>query len=115
MKSLTVTTFALAAALAVGMTPLHAKKPDSDESALPRGLQKKVARGGELPPGWQKKLQRGEVLDQAVVSHGGPVSPQLKVKLPVGDKGSVDITLDGKVIRLNEKTRQILEVFEVRL
>jgi hypothetical protein len=25
--------------------------------SLPRGLQKKVARGGQLPPGWQKKLQ----------------------------------------------------------
>ena len=25
--------------------------------ALPPGLQKKVARGGQLPPGWQKKLQ----------------------------------------------------------
>jgi hypothetical protein len=24
---------------------------------LPRGLQKKLARGGQLPPGWQKKLQ----------------------------------------------------------
>lgn len=25
--------------------------------ALPPGLQKKVARGGQLPPGWQKKMQ----------------------------------------------------------
>jgi hypothetical protein len=25
--------------------------------ALPPGLRKKVARGGQLPPGWQKKLQ----------------------------------------------------------
>lgn len=24
---------------------------------LPRGLQKKVARGGALPPGWQKKME----------------------------------------------------------
>jgi hypothetical protein len=24
---------------------------------LPKGLQKKVARGGQLPPGWQKKMQ----------------------------------------------------------
>ena len=31
---------------------------------LPKGLQKKVARGGELPPGWQKKLARGEVIRQ---------------------------------------------------
>lgn len=25
--------------------------------ALPPGLQKKVARGGQLPPGWQKKFE----------------------------------------------------------
>ncbi|MEO7272370.1 MAG: hypothetical protein ABIX28_23130 [Vicinamibacterales bacterium] len=25
--------------------------------ALPPGLQKKVARGGQLPPGWEKKIQ----------------------------------------------------------
>ena len=24
---------------------------------LPRGLQKKISRGGQLPPGWQKKLE----------------------------------------------------------
>jgi hypothetical protein len=26
-------------------------------AALPPGLQKKVARGGQLPPGWQKRIQ----------------------------------------------------------
>ncbi len=114
MNRLALSSLALLAGLAVAASPLHAKKPGSEES-LPKGLQKKVARGGELPPGWQKKLQKGQVLDKAVVSHGGAVSPQLKVKLPVGDKGSVDITLDGKVIRLDKVTRKVLDVFEVRL
>ena len=103
------------AALAVATSTVHAKKPGTDESALPRGLQKKVARGGELPPGWQKKLKKGEVLDPVVFSHGGPVSDKLRVHLPLGEKGSVDITLDGKVIRLDEMTRKVLNVFEVRL
>ena len=115
MKKAVITSFALVAALSVMATPLHAKKPESGDASLPKGLQKKVARGGELPPGWQKKLQKGEVLEQSVVEHGQPVSSQLKVKLPVGDKGSVDIILDGKIIRLHEKTRQILDVFEIRL
>jgi hypothetical protein len=68
-----------------------------------------------LPPGWQKKLQKGEVLEQSVVSHGTPVSDKVRVTLPVGDRGSVDITLDGKVIRLDEISRKVLDVFEVRL
>ena len=114
MNRLSLSAMALLAGLAVAAAPLHAKKPGSEES-LPKGLQKKVARGGELPPGWQKKLQKGQVLDQTVVSHGEPVSSQIRVQLPIGDKGSMDITLDGKVIRLNEKTRQILNVFEIRI
>lgn len=113
MKRALVSAITLAAMLSVMATPSHAKQP-TDES-MPRGLQKKVARGGELPPGWQSKLQKGAVLEQAVVDHGKAVSPELKARLPLGDKGSVDITLDGKVIRLHEKTRQILDVFEVKL
>jgi hypothetical protein len=105
----------LLAMLAVAATPVHAKKPGSEESSLPRGLQKKVARGGQLPPGWEKKLKKGAVLDPAVISHGMPVPDRLRVTLPLGSKGSIDITLDGKVIRLHEKTRQVLDVFDVRL
>lgn len=105
----------LLAMLAVAAAPVHAKKPASEEGALPNGLQKKVARGGQLPPGWEKKLKKGEVLDPAVVSRGMPVPERVRVTLPLGDKGSIDITLDGKVIRLHERTRKILDVFEVRL
>lgn len=114
MNRLALSSLVLLTGLTIAASPLHAKKPGS-EGALPKGLQKKVARGGELPPGWQKKLQKGQVLDKAVVSHGKPVPEQVKVSLPVGGKGSVDITLDGKVIRLDEMTRKVLNVFEVRL
>lgn len=105
---------AIAAALAVVVSPVHAKKPGSEESGLPKGLQKKVARGGELPPGWQKKLQKGAVLEPTVVSHGTPVSERIRVTLPLGQKGSIDITLDGKVVRLDEVTRKVIDVFDVR-
>ena len=111
----TLIPLALVMALAITVLPAHAVKPGSEEQALPKGLQKKVARGGELPPGWQKRLKTGEVLEQAVISHGMPVSEQVRVRLPVGERGSVDITLDGKVIRLDEVSRKILGVYEVRL
>lgn len=104
---------ALAALLSMAAMPLQAKKPDGEE-ALPKGLQKKVERGGELPPGWEMKLQKGAVLEQVVVDHGTPVPPEVKVTLPVGQSGSVDISLDGRIVRLHEKTRQILDIFEVR-
>ncbi|MEN8169326.1 MAG: hypothetical protein ABFS08_03800 [Pseudomonadota bacterium] len=115
MKKYAFIPLSLLAMLAVAAAPVHAKKPGSEESSLPKGLQKKVARGGQLPPGWEKKLKKGAVLDPAVVSHGTPVSAKLRATLPLGSKGSVDITLDGRVIRLHEKTRQVLNVFDVRL
>lgn len=105
---------ALLVALSMAL-PAEAKKPAAEGGDVPHGMQKKVARGGELPPGWQKRLKKGEVLAPEVVSHGEPVSEQLRVKLPVGEKGSIDITLDGKVIRLDEVSRKVLDVFEVRL
>lgn len=115
MNKYAVIPLSLLAMLAVAAAPVQAKKPHGDNSSLPKGLQKKVARGGELPPGWQKKLQKGEVLDRAVVSRGGPVSAKIKATLPLGTKGSVDITLDSKVIRMDPVTRKVLDVFKIRL
>lgn len=115
MTRIPLSSLALLAALAVAATPLHAKKPDGDASDLPKGMQKKVAKGGALPPGWEKKLHKGAVLDKAVVDHGKPVSSAIRASLPIGRKGSIDITLDGKVVRLDKATRKVLDVFEVKL
>jgi hypothetical protein len=115
MYQRTLISLVMLTALAVVAAPVQAKKPGSEESALPKGVQKKEARGGELPPGWQKRLRKGEVLEPSVVNHGTPVSDKVRVTLPLGKKGSVDITLDGKVIRLDEISRKVLDVFEVRL
>lgn len=117
MKRFAAVPMSLLLAIALGAgVPAYAKKPQEEASSqLPKGLQKKAARGGELPPGWEKKLKKGEVLDQAVVSHGTPVPDGVRLKLPVGSRGSVDITLDGKVIRLEEASRKVLDVFEMKL
>ena len=106
---------ALLSAFSLVVTPVHAKKPGSEGTELPSGLQKKAANGGELPPGWQKKLQKGAVLEPEVVKQGKAVPDGVRARLPVGERGSVDVTLDGKVIRLEEKTRKILDVFDVKL
>ncbi len=115
MKRHVLIPLSLVSLLALSSAPVYAKKPGSEGAVPPKGLQKKVQRGGQLPPGWQKKLRKGAILEPEVVQHGKPVSSQLRVKLPVGDRGSIDIMLDGKVIRLHEKTREVLGVFEVRM
>jgi hypothetical protein len=85
------------------------KKPKE----LPPGLQKKVARGGELPPGWQKKVAKGEVLDTEVYRHATPLPEELAKKLPPAPDGTVLVKVEGKVIRLYEATRTILDVFDI--
>ncbi|GAA4365415.1 hypothetical protein [Kangiella marina] len=87
---------------------------DSGRSTLPKGLQKKYERTGELPPGWQMKVQRGEVLPVDIYRHGRDIPYELRERLPVGPVGSKIIELEGKIIRVMEGTRMILDVFDIR-
>lgn len=82
-------------------------KPDKEKSSkqLPPGLQKKVEKGGELPPGWQKKVEVGEPIVKEIYQH-------IKIVIPVDDKGIVTVVIGGKLIRLVEATREVIEVLK---
>ena len=80
--------------------------------SLPPGLAKKVARGGSLPPGWQKKLVVGEVVPEPVFKECHPLPPEIVVKLPVPPPGTILRAIHGQVLRLHEKTLEILDVFD---
>jgi len=83
--------------------------------SLPPGLAKKVARDGELPPGWQKKVAKGEVLPESVYKGATQHLPdEIKVKLPKPPPGTVLLTVDGKLVRLVEATRTILDVCDLQ-
>jgi hypothetical protein len=81
--------------------------------SLPPGLQKKLARGGQLPPGGQKKVVVGEILPVEVLTVASPLPRELVVKLPPLPVGTITVAVEGKIVRLMEKTRQILDVFEL--
>ena len=83
------------------------------QKKLPPGLQKKVARGGHLPPGWQKKVARGEVLDAHVYTLAHPLPPDLIKMLPPPQSGVATIIVEGKIVRLIEATRTILDAFDL--
>lgn len=72
-------------------------------SDLPPGLAKKAENGGSLPPGWQKKLVVGETLEKDIYQHR-------KVLIPVDKKGLVTIEIDGKIVRLFDATREVVEI-----
>jgi hypothetical protein len=80
--------------------------------ALPPGLQKKLDRGGELPPGWQKKVVVGQTMPPEVFKVASPLPKELTVKLPPLPVGTITVAVEGKIVRLMEKTREILDVLE---
>jgi len=91
----------------------QSKKPAASKT-LPPGLANKAARSAALPPGWQKKIARGEVLPQTVYAQAQPLPEVVIRKLPPPPAGTILVTLDGKVVRLLEGTRTIVDVFELK-
>jgi hypothetical protein len=85
------------------------RKPKS----LPPGLAKKVARGGRLPPGWEKKVVVHEIMPPEVFKECHPLPQEIVVKLPAPPVGAITVAVEGKVVRLMEATREILDVFDV--
>jgi len=94
--------------------PAHAKRGKKSKK-LPPGLAKKVARGEPLPPGWQKKCVAGQVMPVEVFERTHPLPPDLVVKLPPPPSGTITVVIGGKVVRLLQATREILDVFDVHV
>jgi hypothetical protein len=90
-------------------------KPGRRGQGLPPGLAKKVARGGDLPPGWEKKLVPGTIMSLDLFRCCHPLPRDLVVKLPPPPPGTILVAVGGRVVRVNESTREIHGVFEVRL
>jgi hypothetical protein len=94
------------------LTPVTGQaKQDKDsqehkEKGLPPGLQKKLQRGEPLPPGWQKKLHKGDVLDAHIYARGRVIGP-------VDGRGVISIRVEDTLIKLDEKTRKILDIISI--
>ena len=99
MKKLIASALIAGLCLNVGLIQAHSDK----EKPLPPGLQKKLERGGELPPGWQKKLVVGEYLDDEVYRSGRVIDR-------VGGLGERTIEIEGRVVRVIEATREIIDI-----
>tara|TARA_R110000822_G_scaffold60287_9_gene150246 strand:+ start:2271 stop:2801 length:531 start_codon:yes stop_codon:yes gene_type:complete len=88
----------------------HGKK--HKQKSLPPGLQKKLERGGELPPGWQKKVERGEVLDEDIyINHARSLPEDILRRLPSTPEGTTLRQIDDRIVRVQDATRTILDVF----
>ncbi len=81
---------------------------------LPPGLAKKVARGKRLPPGWQKKLIAGRALPDNIYPYAFRLPDHILYQLPRQPEGTVLVALEGKVVRLYEATKTIIDVFNLK-
>jgi hypothetical protein len=109
----TVFVAVMAALLSVPALAKNDKDANGAESSAARPA-KNVARGEQLPPGWQKKLNRVQRLEPDLYRLAEPVPDYLRLTLPVGKLGSVDVRLEGKIVRLDRATHEILNVFDIR-
>lgn len=86
----------------------------SGGKSLPKGQQKKLERTGQVSVGWQKKIARGEVMPVDIFQQcRNSVPPVVVSKLPPAPAGTLLIEVDGKIVRLMEATREILDVFDL--
>ncbi len=83
------------------------------QGGLPPGLQKKVARGKGLPPGWQKKMARGYVMEDRIYRHAEILPGVLLGRLPPQPRGTVLIRIEGKIVRLAQATREIIDILDL--
>ena len=103
MKIKNIVTLLILAGLIVG--PVHAKNDNDKGKQLPQGLQKKLDKGEPLPPGWQKKLVKGDVLEYDIYRHSDIV-------IPIDSNGLLTVRIEGKLVRLYEATREIVDIMD---
>lgn len=80
---------------------------------LPKGLQKKLERGGELPPGWQKKLERGEVLDPQLRYSAKRLPKDLLERLRTEDAATEILKIQDKIIRVGKGEGTIVDMIDL--
>ena len=79
--------------------------------SLPRGLKKKLKRGGKLPPGWQRKLRRGDILHYSYRNLREPIPYRLRQRLPDYDRPRYElIKIRHQIVRVSRGGGTILDI-----
>ena len=91
---------------------MSSSKKEKKTKKIPKGLQKKLARGGSLPPGWQKKLQTGEVIDSSTYRYARPLPKEVLLRLPKPPKGTIIVEIEGEIVRLLEASLTIVDILK---
>ena len=90
----------------VSVSAYSSPAENKNRNTLPPGLQKRVESGKALPPGWQQKLEVGKPLDSEVYALGIVVEV-------INLKGQITIQVGGKLLRILEATREIVNIADI--
>ena len=94
----------------VGVLNTYRTHSQNKHKKIPKGLQKKMAKGGSLPPGWQKKLNRGEPITRDTYRYARPLPEAILVQLPKPPVGTIIVEIEGEIVRLAEATLTIIDI-----
>jgi hypothetical protein len=84
--------------------------------SMPPGLARQgkvppgLAKQGKVPPGWEKKMARGEIIPGDIWAHRVPLPHEILGKLPPSPPGVETVRIHDKVVRVHQRTREILDV-----
>lgn len=80
---------------------------------LPKGLQKKLNRGGVLPPGWRDKLIVGTKIDNQVLNNARVVYTSDYAESAYKTPGTEVYKINDKIIKVLSATNVILDVLDL--
>lgn len=92
-----------------GELPPGLQKRQEAGRGQPPGLQKRQEKGRGLPSGWADKLDTGKPLPREIEEKAIPVPESLKKHLPEVPEGAADLLIEDHLVRVNEKTREIID------
>lgn len=72
---------------------------------LPPGLAKK----NKVPPGWEKKIRRGHPVPDDLWAHRVPLPHDILVRLPPPPPGVVLVRIHDRVLKVRERTHEVLD------
>ncbi|MEA3498073.1 MAG: hypothetical protein U9R16_03335 [Campylobacterota bacterium] len=80
---------------------------------LPKGLEKKLNRGGVLPPGWRDKLIVGTKVDSRVIKRARVVRTSDYAQPNYKTPGTEVYKINDKIIKVLTATNVILDVLDL--
>lgn len=80
---------------------------------LPSGFTRVVEYDETFPKTWREKVMVGQPLPEVYYRRGARLPGELVGKLPPQPEGTALVAIDGTVVRIEEPTRRVLDVYTI--